>query len=48
MDWTNLAIYGVIAVVVLSVIWKLAKKLFKFALAIAILAVIYAIYTGII
>lgn len=48
MDWTNLAIYGVIAVVVLSVIWKLAKKLFKFALALAILAAIYAIYTGMI
>jgi hypothetical protein len=48
LDWMNLAIYGVIAIVVLSIIWKIAKKLFKFALAIAVIAAIYAISTGII
>lgn len=48
LGWMNLAIYGVIAIIVLSIIWKLAKKLFKFALAIVIIAALYAISTGII
>ena len=46
LDWTNFAIYAAVAFLVLAAVWKLAKKLFKFALAIAVIAALYLISTG--
>ena len=46
MDWTNFAIYAAVTFLVLAAVWKLAKKLFKFALAIAVIAALYLISTG--